>query len=176
MTFKTRRIFKSEITSQNVVRELLQFIFLGELISAKEGTWLVSPWISDVFLLDNRGGAYDAVNPEWGHREIRLRDLALQLMTTGSPFYVVTRPLEHNEIFVENIRWACEEAGVSDQLHIVLRETLHTKGVLTTTALLTGSMNLTYYGLELNDEVVEFDIDPASVSTARLNFQSYLEG
>ena len=36
-----------------------------------------------------------------------------------------------------------------------------------------GSMNLTYSGLELNDEIVEYDIDPASLANARLAFAGY---
>jgi phosphatidylserine/phosphatidylglycerophosphate/cardiolipin synthase-like enzyme len=52
---------------------------------------------------------------------------------------------------------------------------LHTKGVLTKRGLLIGSMNLTYNGLELNDEVVVFDTTLKSLAEARLNFESYIE-
>jgi hypothetical protein len=41
MTFETRRIFKSAVTSQNLIRELLQLILLGELAhrGASEPGW-----------------------------------------------------------------------------------------------------------------------------------------
>ena len=61
MSFETRRIFKSAVTSQNLIRELLQAMFLGELIApGGERAWLVSPWISNVIIFDNRAGGFGA--------------------------------------------------------------------------------------------------------------------
>ena len=37
MSFETRRIFKSAVTSQNLIRELLQMMFLGELLACLAG-------------------------------------------------------------------------------------------------------------------------------------------
>ena len=73
MSFETRRIFKSAVTSQNLIRELLQMMFLGELLApGGQRAWLVSPWISNIVLFDNRAGGFGTINPEWGNREIRL--------------------------------------------------------------------------------------------------------
>ena len=59
MTFETRRIFKSAVTSQNLIRELLQLMFLGELLApGGERAWLVSPWISNIVLFDNSRGRF----------------------------------------------------------------------------------------------------------------------
>ena len=69
MSFETRRIFKSAVTSQNLIRELLQMMLLGELLSpGGQRTWLVSPWISNIMLFDNRAGGFGTINPEWGNR------------------------------------------------------------------------------------------------------------
>jgi hypothetical protein len=68
------------------------------------------------------------------------------------------------------------EAGVDDRLEILLVERLHTKGILTATGLLSGSMNLTYSGVELNDECVVFDTCPEAVAKARLAFRQYRAG
>jgi phosphatidylserine/phosphatidylglycerophosphate/cardiolipin synthase-like enzyme len=46
--------------------------------------------------------------------------------------------------------------------------------VLLKRGLLTGSMNLTYNGLELNDEMVVYDTTPKTLAEARLNFESYV--
>jgi hypothetical protein len=35
MSFETRRIFKSAVTSQNLIRELLQLMLLGELLAPR---------------------------------------------------------------------------------------------------------------------------------------------
>jgi hypothetical protein len=176
MTFETRRIFKSAITSQNLIRELLQLTFLGELLApGGERAWLVSPWISDIALFDNRAGGFNAVNPEWGSREIRLVEVAVDLMVRGTPLGIATSFDQHNDRLIAALRDSAEQAGLTDELTIFRRQHLHTKGVLLKRGLLAGSMNLTYSGLELNDEMIVYDISPKTLAEARLNFESYAE-
>lgn len=176
MTFATRRIFKSAVTSQNLIRELLQLMLLGELLApGGERAWLVSPWISNVVLFDNRAGGFASVNPEWGNREIRMIDIATDLLSRGTSLGIATSYDDHNRTFIAAMSEAASEAGLSDLLTIVQRQHLHTKGVLLKRGLLTGSMNLTYRGLELNDEMVVYDTNLKILAEARLNFESYIE-
>jgi len=176
MTFETRRIFKSAVTSQNLIRELLQLMLLGELLApGGERAWLVSPWISNILLFDNRAGGFGSVNPEWGNREVRLIEVAVNLIARGTPLGIATSFDTHNDAFIATVNEAAEEAGLSDQLLVVQRQHLHTKGVLLKRGLLTGSMNLTYSGLELNDEMVVYDTNAKTLAEARLNFESYIE-
>ncbi|PWC91871.1 phospholipase D-like domain-containing protein DpdK [Azospirillum sp. TSO5] len=176
MTFETRRIFKSAVTSQNLIRELLQLMLLGELLApGGERAWLVSPWISNFILLDNRAGGFGSVNPEWGSRQVRLVEVATSLMARGTPLGIATSLDEHNGAFIAMLEEAADEAGVSDRLLVVQRQHLHTKGVLLNRGLLTGSMNLTNNGLELNDEMVVYDTTVKTLAEARLNFESYAE-
>lgn len=172
-TYTSRRIFKTAITSQNVVREVLQLMFVSEFLARGEEVWLVSPWISNIVLLDNRAGGFDAINPEWRRREIRLVDVAIQILSSGERVTVVSRPDEHNKRFLFRLDEAAREAGVGDLLTLIERDHLHTKGILTEHGLLLGSMNITYNGLELNDEFVEYDTDRASLAGARLAFEAY---
>lgn len=174
--FANRRIFKSAVTSQNLIRELLQLILLGELMApGGQRVWFVSPWISNVAILDNRAGGFNALNPEWGAREIRLVEVAVELMVRGCPLGVATSLDDHNVAFLDTLAEAAAEIGLIDKLSIIRRENLHTKGILLRRGLLTGSMNITYRGLELNDEAVIFDTSPQSVAQARISFESYLE-
>jgi hypothetical protein len=176
MTFTTRRIFKSAVTSQNLIRELLHMMLLGELLApGGKRAWLVSPWITNVVLFDNRAGGFNSVNPEWGNREVRLIEIASDIMSRGTPLGIATSNDDHNNAFLESLSNLAEEAGVADMLTIVQREHLHIKGVLLKRGLLTGSMNLTYRGLELNDEMVVYDTDLRTLAEARLNFESYVE-
>jgi phosphatidylserine/phosphatidylglycerophosphate/cardiolipin synthase-like enzyme len=176
MNFETRRIFKSAVTSQNLIRELLQLMFIGELLSpSDERAWLVSPWISNVMLFDNRAGGFNIVNPDWGNREVRLVEVMITLMSRGTHLGICTSFDDHNENFITLIKEAADEASVSEKLVIIQRQRLHTKGVLLKRGLLTGSMNLTYYGLELNEEQVVYDSAPTHLAQARLNFESYIE-
>lgn len=145
-------------------------MMVSELVCPGEEVWLVSPWITDVPLLDNKAGSFDAVNPEWGHREIRLADVFVQLMAGGTAVRIITRPDDHNRAFLTRLRDAAASAAVGNMLHITIRERLHTKGILTSRGFLSGSMNLTYNGLELNEELITYDTDDPSLSVARLAF------
>ena len=110
-TYTSRRIFKTAVTSQNVVREVLQLMFVSEFLTRGEEVWLVSPWISNIVLLDNRAGGFDAINPEWRRREIRLVDVAIQILSSGGRVTVVSRPDEHNKRFLFRLGEAAREAG-----------------------------------------------------------------
>lgn len=174
-SYELRRIFKKTATGPSVIKELLQMMFLSELLSPSERIWMVSPWISDVPLLDNRSGSFDVMNPEWHRREIRLIDFALQVLSGGSSLVLVTRPDEHNLTFLSQLYERVDEASLNKKLTVIKREHLHTKGILTESGLLLGSMNLTFRGFELNDEVIQYDTSPERIAEARHAFQSYLE-
>lgn len=171
--YKTRRIFRSAVTSQDVVRELIQMMCLAELLAPSREVWLVSPWISDFVLLDNRSGRFDSINPQWQRREIRLVDYTLQLMTSGTRVIVVTRHNTHNQAFLSRLGDRATEAGLGDSIEVIQRERLHTKGILTTGGLLMGSMNLTYSGLELNEESVYYETSAEAIAKARVEFRNY---
>ena len=101
--FASRRIFKSAVTSQSLIRELLQLILLGELMAPSgQRVWFVSPWISNVDIFDNRAGGFNAVNPEWGARQIRLVEVAVELMVRGCPLGVATSLDDHNVAFLDS--------------------------------------------------------------------------
>lgn len=175
MSFATRRIFKSAITSQNLIRELLQQMLLSELLApGGDRAWLVSPWISNVVLLDNRAAGFSAMNPDWKAREVRLIEILTYLMVRGTPLGIATSFDAHNDSLLAALEIAAQEASVAGRLTIVRRELLHTKGLLFSRGLLTGSMNLTFRGLELNDEHVIYDTTRQTIAQARIAFESYL--
>lgn len=176
MTTFYRRIFKSQQTGVAVIRELLQSMFVGEMLLAGNRIWIVSPWISNIVLIDNRSGNFDTLNPEWGRREIRLLDVLIALMTRGSHVVIVTRNLDTNMGFLNGLRDMTERNALEHQVIIKTGNLLHTKGILLSKSLLIGSMNLTYSGLVMNDEWIQFSIDPEDIANTRLEFDKYLEG
>ncbi|GFO65887.1 phospholipase D-like domain-containing protein [Geomonas paludis] len=174
MNFKSRRIFKTTTSSQQEIRELLQLIFVSEVVSPGERVWLVTPWISNVPILDNRSGLFSSLDPNWGQRLIRLNEILMRLAEFGTEVVIVTRPDDHCRTYVQILREELESMGLGARLVVLWREELHTKGVLTERALLTGSMNLTNNGLDLLDEQVTLDTDATDIAQGRINFESYL--
>jgi phosphatidylserine/phosphatidylglycerophosphate/cardiolipin synthase-like enzyme len=170
----TRKIFKSAVTSQHAVREVLTMVFAQELLAPSKEVFIVAPWISNIVIFDSRFGQYATVNPEWAKRDIRLIEVLVAIAANGTALHIHTRPDDHNKAFKRNIHEALADAGLSDQLHWSDRHALlHTKGVCTDRALIDGSMNLTESGVALNDEAVTVSFEPEQVSAARVHFELY---
>lgn len=175
MRLEHRRIFKTQTTGVATISELLQAMFVAELLSPGEEIWIVSPWISNVVVVDNRSGSYDSLNPEWGRREIRLCDVLVMLMNHGVSVHVVTRRDSSNDAFRTKMADLARESGLDEQYFEHIQSQLHTKGILLTRCLLMGSMNLTYNGMVINDEWVEFSLDRQDIARTRLEFARYRE-
>ncbi len=175
MNILFRRIFKTQTTGATTIQELLQSMFVAEVLQPSEEIWIVSPWISNVVLIDNRTGNFDALNPEWGRREIRLADVLATLMTRGTLVNIITRSESSNDAFRTRMAELAHEQGLEQQVSVLIHNQLHTKGILLGRCLLMGSMNLTYNGMVINDEWVEFSIDPQELARTRLEFRHYGE-
>jgi hypothetical protein len=150
------------------VRELLQAVFVGELLAPSLCLWLVSPWVSDIPIIDNRDGAFDAIDSTWGPRQLRLLDVLQRCLSVGTSVVVATRGLPHNRPFLDQLIGRAEDRGASDALVVHEAENLHEKGMLGDDFYLSGSMNFTYGGVELLEETVKFDTADDVVAQARL--------
>lgn len=166
----TRHIHKSSWRCQDEVRELLQAIFVGEILAPSKCLWLVSPWITDIPVIDNRSGAFDALDSSWGPRALRLGEVIVRVLETGATVVVATRPVQHNRPFLSQLKSAASEAGTESSLLLNEAEDLHEKGLLGDDFYLSGSMNLTYGGVELLEETVKLDTAEDVVAEARLVF------
>lgn len=170
----TRKIFKSAVTSQHAVRELLTMVFAQELLAPSKKMFIVAPWISNIVIFDSQLGQYATLNPDWAKREIRLVEVLVAIAANGTPLHIHTRPDDHNKGFKRRIFEALGDGGLSDRLHWSDRNALlHTKGVLTDRVLIDGSMNLTESGVALNDEAVTVSFEPKQVAAARIHFEFY---
>jgi len=170
-----RYIYKSVTSSQHAVRDVLAALFTQELLVRSEEIVLVQPWISNVVILDNRSGSFDTLNPEWGKREVRLAEVLATLAAGGTRIHVVVRPDPHNKRFKSQLEDAMLDSGAGDRCTFYQIADLHTKGILCSHALLSGSMNLTENGVGVLDEHVSVTFDPQAIAAARVHFDSYLE-
>ncbi len=171
----SRQIFKGRMRSEHEVESLLQSILAAELVAPSDVIWLVSPWISDVQVLDNRAGAFAGVEPRWGRHMVVLSDVLSTLVRRGSRLVIATRPDDHNTRFVHALRAAIASAGLADRLvvHQDDREALHEKGLLGDDYYVSGSMNFTENGIRINDETLSFELTSEVVSQARLHYRQH---
>lgn len=167
---KTRRIFKSASTNQSEIKDLLQSIFVGELLSPSKCLWLISPWITDIEIIDNQSGSFTTIDPTWGRRSIHLTDVISKILSLGTHIVISTRSDSHNETFISTLTENATDIGVLSQLTINVKDVLHVKGILGDYSFLSGSMNITYGGIVLNEEQITFEIDKSAIGNAKMAF------
>lgn len=170
---KTRRIFKDRTTNRDELRQLLETIFIAELIYPSGELWMVFPWISDVLILDNRTGTYNQILPHWPKEQIRLSEILFELIKKGSSLRLVTRPGQsQTEKFIEAL--SVRLSGMADsKVYLSYTDNEHTKGMLGDNFYLNGSMNLTYNGIEMLREEIVFTLVQEEIAGARLHLQAF---
>ncbi len=151
--------------SSRQVPDLLQAIFASELVSKSRCIWVISPWITDIPVIDNRANQFLSMEPLWAGRHVRLSEVIHKLLSLGTTVQIATRPIEHNKNFIDIIKIARKE-GLPAQIHIASE--LHEKGILGDYYYLSGSMNFTYNGISLNEESVHYDTNKNIVAENRV--------
>jgi len=163
-----RRIVTRGIGPSSQVSDVLQAVFIAELLAPSESLWLLSPWISDVPVVDNRGGEFLALLPSDGCRYLALTEALAVIGSRGTQVHVVARDVPGNQFVIQRLI-ASRDRGVSVAVH--LRDRIHDKGLLTGRVYLEGSMNFTYSGLESNEEGLTVIDDPDLIARTRLDFE-----
>jgi len=144
---------------------LLESALVSELIAPSPELWLVSPWISDVTVLDNSRGGYDSLLPDASARPYSLAEVLALLVRGGTQLTVVTRHDPHNDALLRRL----ERLAAPGRLAVVKHDDLHEKTLCGRDWILTGSMNFTIRGMELNDEVVFYQVDAQAAAQARID-------
>ena len=167
----SRVILRTGSAARHEIRDLLSGLLAAELLAPSRRIFLVSPWLSDIDLLDNRTAAFRGIGPGWARRELRLFDVLAELAKRGCELVVATRPPERGIDQVEaSLRRALGDGPAAKRLHYETRPLLHTKGLLGDDYCLSGSMNFTRNGVDHLDEMVTYTTDPSQVGHLRLEF------
>ena len=175
---ESRLIVKSAEGNREEIRDLLESILAVELLVPGNELWLVSPWISDVPILDNRSGSYSGLDPTWPKRHLSLAELLANLLSRSpeTKLSVITRPSEDSSTarFCARLKTIVDLDGNQERLSLNdRRENLHTKGLVGDQVALSGSMNFTNNGISVLEETVQFQIDDQTVSEFLVSFHEH---
>lgn len=165
-----RVIRKSKRNSTHEAAELLAGLFTAELVNSSKCLWMVSPWISDVELIDNSAGGFSSLS-RYGKRRVRLTEILIALAVRGCHIVVGTTADEHNRAFIERLKQRASDARVVDMITIDVDPhlVLHTKAITGDDYTLSGSMNITYNGITVREESVDLRTDANFVAQARMD-------
>lgn len=158
-----------KLGSALVLRDFLQSLFVAELLCPSKRLWIVSPWMSDVELIDNTARQFSALNPDWPEIRIRLFEVLKALLERQVEVVLITNLSPHNDEFLDRIRSLSLLFG--NRLRTIRTANLHEKGVLGDTFTLDGSMNLTYHGVEINEEHLIYRTSLAQVAERRVTLE-----
>ena len=169
-----RRITTRGSGANRRLADVLMTAFVADLISPSQSVWLLSPWISDIPVVDNRGGEILGLVPGAPIRHLTLCEMLRFMAGQGSRVTVVVR----NERGNDSVAARLTEPGSGSQSEvIVIRvENLHDKGFLTDHVYFEGSMNFTHYGQTVNEEGVSIHMDPDLLGRMRLDFDARFRG
>lgn len=146
------------------VLDLLQSLLVTELLNPSPELWIVSAWVSDIEVVDNRARQFGTLCPEWPVSWVRLSQVLVSLMERGTTVNLCVNEADHNRHIIETL------TPVAPPDRFVLRRAavLHEKGILGAHFTLDGSMNLTYNGVHVNDESLWYRTDPQAIAHRRL--------
>ncbi|GAA0957261.1 phospholipase D-like domain-containing protein DpdK [Streptomyces rhizosphaericus] len=147
------------------VDTMLSAALIAEFIAPSDHLWLVSAWITDVQVLDNSHGAYDALFGDTPPLGCRLSDAVARIAHGGAHVHVVTRDDPHNEDFLRHLM----KAASGRKLHIVRDPDTHEKTLCGNDWMLSGSMNFTIRGMARNDEKITYRAGRDAAAQARID-------
>ena len=168
-----RRIFATGGQS-SVPRNFLQSMLVAELVRPGRRLWLVSPWISDIEVIDNSGRRFGTLDPTWEAGMVRLSQFISTYLERSGSIAVITNHDDHNNWMLRRLEPLTEE--YDGQLIIRQQDEIHAKGIVSDHFALIGSMNITFGGIRINDEYLNYTSESSKVMETVEQFEQYLGG
>lgn len=150
------------------IRDLLTSALLSELCHPSAELWIVSGWITDIPVLDNRHRQYDAVLGDVARSSLVLTEVLAELVERGCDLHVAVRAVDHNRRFLNRLG----EQARTDRLHRYSSPDLHEKLMVGSEWVMKGSMNFTWNGLQQNEEGIDFVVDSTVAGRERLELRT----
>src|SRR3954453_21490526 len=113
-----RRIATTTQQASRQIRDVLQSVLVGEVLVPPPRLWLVSAWIVDAPVIDNRGGEFSALVADWPDREILLSEVLAELLAAGTRVTVATNDHPANHAFPVALRVAASRLDATSALRI----------------------------------------------------------
>jgi hypothetical protein len=163
-----RRTVRTRPRNGLAIRDVLAAALLSELCNPSEEFWLVSGWVSDVRVIDNSARQFDSLLGDEPPASMTLSGYLGELTRRGTHVHLALRVVDHNKDFVDRLKRVC----TADGLHLYYSEDLHEKMLVGWEWILTGSMNFTWMGTQVNEERMEFLHDRVEAARQRIELRA----
>ncbi|RFU70013.1 phospholipase D-like domain-containing protein DpdK [Bacillus sp. V59.32b] len=162
----SNRIIRS-FGGSTVLRDYLVSLFVAEAMNPSPELYLISPFLSNSPLIENRNNQYTDVFPLIKSKTIYLSDILSTLAWKGVSVRVIC----------DNDR--DETKPLIDALYHQVKfrklEQNHDKGLVSNNVFVHGSMNFTYSGIYLNKESLRTTTELSEINEALISFRQRWE-
>lgn len=163
-----RRIVRTRPRNGLAISDVLTAAIVAELCRPSEELWLVSGWVTDIPVLDNRDRQFDVLMGDEPRSQMTLSEVLGLLTRKGTHVHIALREEDHNRTFIDRVG----RASADGFLHLHGSAELHEKIMVGTAWLLKGSMNFTWFGVQRNEESMEFEVDAHEAARQRLELRT----
>jgi phosphatidylserine/phosphatidylglycerophosphate/cardiolipin synthase-like enzyme len=172
----TRTIQKSSSTAATEVADLLESVFTRLALFPDRCVWIVSPWISDISVVDQRFGVVPNLEG-YGRRRLTLFEVLGALAKGGTTVVVALRDDKINQRTLQRLKALASDHRLEGRLFVHPTDNNHhDKTMVGDDFVITGSMNFTVSGTAFNDERVEYSTAPGKVAEAQLDLHDRFPG
>lgn len=151
------------------IRDLLQTLFVCELLRPSSPLWFYFAWVSDIDIIDNTARQFASLFPDWPAAPIRLSTVLDAILSRGGTINVMLRDVPHNESFIRRLELLRTRHGGA--INWLANTAFHEKGMAGVDYVLEGSMNLTFSGMNVNNERLTLRCDPATVAERHITLR-----
>lgn len=167
---KERIIHRLAERPNRAIAEALESLAVAELVKPGNRFMVISPWISDFPIIDNRGGTLSALDGAWTASRINFSGFLRALLRRGVKVSLACGEGRTELALIDRLRDGTRQDGTEAGLKIRIskfdpaRILEHEKALIADTWVVHGSMNLTFRGVEVNGELVTISAEPNHVA------------
>jgi hypothetical protein len=155
---------------REALSDVLSTCIVSELLVPSSPLYLISAWISDIEIIDNAGGAFSALAPEWPRGPIRLSAVFERLASEGAQVFVAMNEHVHNQAFIQRLM-QMQQLECGRRIRWATARDLHQKCFCGQPFAIRGSMNFTWNGLNAKEEQMTVSVNPAEVRRLRFELE-----
>lgn len=148
------------------IADLIQSLFIAEALAPSDPLWILSGWISDIPVIDNSIREFATIDPDWPTGKVSLLQAIRTIVAKGGRIGFILRDVDQNRQFIG--RCSNLKRDFPGRIWWMLGEYQHEKGIVGARFDLSGSMNFTYHGIQVNGEHLIYRTDSETIAKRRL--------
>lgn len=160
------RMIRSHRGSQTL-KDSLSSYFALEMVKPSKEIYLISPWIGNSPIFDNSYNQVSDLFPFAESKTIYLSDVILALTWLGCKVKLICNPEHKNTGEFLNL--------LGNKVEYRLLEDNHEKGLISENFYLHGSMNFTYFGININGECIRITTNVNEINSASISVRARWE-